>query len=164
MAGLRGESMSYVWSRPMSVRVGSAGGSGGGMRIRNVTIMAKEKGVKVGEPLHVYVNIELASPATEEAVFDVAIAVNSTDNIVKTAQTYILPGGSRTSMGFSLVFKQPGTYTIYGGAKIEGETRYVWSQPITVKVSSGLQELLLKFGGVAAVIGGIAYIATRKKG
>jgi hypothetical protein len=148
----------------MSVRVGSAEGSGRGIRIRNVTIIPKEKGVKTGEPLHVYVNIELAAPATEEAVLDVAIAVNSKDNIVKTAQTYILPGDSRTSMGFSLVFKQPGTYTIYGGAKIEGGTSYVWSQPMSVKVSSDLQELLLKFGGVAAVIGGIAYMATRKKG
>lgn len=155
--------MSYIWSSPMSVRVESAGGSGRAVRIGSVTLKVKEESVKVGEPLHAYVYIELTSPATDETVFDVAIAVDSTNNIVKTAQTYILPGGSRTSMGFALAFKKPGTYTIYGGAKIEGERKFVWSDPVTVKITWDIEKLL-KFGGLAAVIGGIVYVAAKKKG
>lgn len=106
--------MSYVWSDPVQISVSPNLPS-----IASVTVNAPSS-ARVGEPVHIYVNFTLSAPAPQDMTFEVALALNDKSNIVQKQTTYVLAGDNKGSVGFQLVFQEPGTYYIYGGVKYVG--------------------------------------------
>lgn len=106
--------MSYVWSNSLLINVGSL------PTISKVTINADKTNVNVGEPVHVYVYFTLNTAAPQDVLVEVVLAEGSKTNIIKKQQTYVLAGDTQGSIGFAITFSQPGTYTIYGGARVVG--------------------------------------------
>jgi hypothetical protein len=106
--------MSYVWSRGLTISVGSL------PTISQVTISADKTKVNVGEAVHIYVNFTLDRAASNDVLVEVVLAEGTKSNIIKRDQTYVLAGDTRGSIGFTVIFNNAGTYTIYGGARVVG--------------------------------------------
>lgn len=106
--------MSYIWSSGLTISVGSL------PSISQVTISADKTKVNVGEPVHIYVYFTLDKAASQDVLVEVVLAEGTKSNIIKRDQTYVLAGDNKGSLGLTVIFNNPGTYTIYGGARVVG--------------------------------------------
>lgn len=108
--------MGCVWSQPVILEVQP---SPYPPAVRQVAIYSVEpQTVKVGQPVKIYAvaRLTVPTPGSGECV-EFVLAVNNKDNIVQ--KTTSVPGrGVMAVLGrITIIFSQPGTYTVWVGAK-----------------------------------------------
>lgn len=105
-----------VWSNPVWITV-----SGSPPEVTKVDVTRIEpQTVKVGEFVRIYATAHLSRPAPggrECVVF--VLAVGSKDKIVKRMIIKPYAGSNTASAQITFIFTQPGTYTVWVGAKYE---------------------------------------------
>jgi len=159
--------MVYVWSSGRTVTITAPSPP----TVSSVTITPERTEAVAPADLEFKVTAYLSRRVYdwEKVDVEIVLAVNSKDNIVARKTVTISPGYSAKSAYLTYRFSKPGTYTVWGGAKIASVTTYVYSPAGVVALAKPAPETLwdpvalgtLMFTGLAA---GIAvYKGIRRK-